>query len=61
LSASEPIIFQIFEKVPGSSRGGAIRREPADLAERPDEAEVTVKIKEQVVGPSGDLLGRCFI
>jgi len=43
-----------------SSRGGAIRREPVDLADGPDEAEVTVKIKEQVVGPqeisSGDVL-----
>ena len=49
-----------IRKVPGSSRGGAIRREPADLADGPDEAEVTVKIKEQVVGPqeisSGDVL-----
>lgn len=46
--------------MPGSSRGGAIRREPADLADGPDEAEVTVKIEEQVVGPqeisSGDVL-----
>jgi hypothetical protein len=46
--------------VSGPLRGGAIRRELADLADGPDEAEVTVKIKEQVVEPqeisSGDVL-----
>jgi hypothetical protein len=46
-------IYQLsnIRKVSWSSRGGIVRRKPADLADGLDKAEVMVKTKEQDVGP----------